>query len=383
MKNLNIASSILNRSWHIHSISIKSTDIIQPSNWVDIFGALLKCKESFDSILFKKCSLHFISGSLNETFEKIHEMLANASVGLIIGGFNDSKRWLKHFSITLGEKQLLIFNPNETSSTKISNGVDVVIGIGSNRELNEAKRLACDYFPASTLILVPSSLATDSFLTNKYRRTGDSFLTESRSGRFPDIVIIPMGLIKSAPSRTNGSGIGEGLSIYSSIRELGYLRKVTDLDEAIEATEEILLITEKSLLVSTTRHYFILVILIFKCLIMWSTKDVTYGAASEHAIAYALERNGFSFFIHGEGCAFGSWLVCNYLSQYHSNWINLPRLSRVLKNAKLPFSPSQLGLSKETVIDILREARMVRKERDMLINNLSDTDLHIMAEMVY
>ena len=51
---------------------------------------------------------------------------------------------------------------------------DLFMGIGANSALNAAKLAASQIKYKVTLALIPTSLATDSFLTNKFRGNGDN-----------------------------------------------------------------------------------------------------------------------------------------------------------------------------------------------------------------
>lgn len=252
---------------------------------------------------------------------------------------------------------------------------EVIIGIGDNTAINGAKALACILRSHPALVLLPSSLATDSFLTNRYRLLTDDEVSPSRIGRYPDCVLIAQPLIQSAPARVNDSGLGEYIAMYSALLDLSVCEPRRDLASAIAASEIILRNVKDRIPVNSGRVSMIFGLLALKALVMWAHDDCRWGAGSEHKIAHALCAVTRSRVLHGEACAFGTWLICRFLALHGGLPVDLNCLRSVMAQTGLPVTPSRFGLSHEDVNRVLRVARDFRRERPGLIDSLGLTDL--------
>jgi len=280
---------------------------------------------------------------------------------------------------------LLISSLNDQGATSVLLGCDddvfgleevgAVVAIGPNIYLNKAKLIANEVFIKSKLVLMPTSLATDSFLTNKYRRSQDDLLTASRSGRYPDAVIIPWSIIQRAPSRANLAGTGEAMAICPAMNDL--------LTSFCEGVPYSVLYGVADLITWTlTRLKFggsidsmlptIFALLVLKCLIMWAFDDCRWGAGSEHKIAYALGEYRKSPLLHGEACAFGTWLMCSLFFRKMLGPQCLTQLREILECTRLPLTCKAVGIDRRSLPALLRRAKKYRPRRRCYLDLLSD-----------
>jgi len=252
---------------------------------------------------------------------------------------------------------------------------DLFVGIGANSALNAAKLAASQIKYKVTLALIPTSLATDSFLTNKFRGNGDNIYEPSHAGKYPDIVVFPSWIVRHAPQRVNFAGMGEGCALYSAVRDLLLTQPEPLTKVAIGETTKILqwvMTGASNDTPSESSLHVIRGILLLKSLIMWAFNDCRWGAGSEHKIAYALSLVSKSNLLHGEACAFGTCFIVRYLSTYFPGMVDTPLLIELYQRFRLPITLKDVGIDKHTLCAVIRNARKFRPARRTLVDVLEE-----------
>jgi glycerol dehydrogenase-like iron-containing ADH family enzyme len=112
--------------------------------------------------------------------------------------------------------------------------------------------------------------------------------------------------------------------------------------------------------------------LMVKCLVMWAHDDCRWGAGSEHKVAYALSEHANRQLLHGEACAFGTWLMCSLFFRDSLGEKRLELLRDVLQRVGLPLTCNLAGIDKSQLPLLLGRARMYRPGRQSYLDILSD-----------
>lgn len=354
-----------------------SADFRLPAMWAKIFNDF-KNMPTFFVLRGDKSEHHFSMATDRRAY---FESIRNVATGFSCQVFSSGARALCDLALSV---ENIVDLSEEDKNSQYTNESQAnpccIVGMGSNEALNLARKERANSLGHCVLVHSPESFSTDSFFSDKYRVSNDSSEMASRTGHFPDYVIIPLSVVLGAPGRVNNSGIGEGLALVSAVHEL-LLTGDEGSTSATDAVAEVLVAVLNALGSDRDLPSLAFALTMLKAGIMWAMDNNRWGAGSEHLVAYALEELYPGRFLHGEGCAFGAWLVCLGMCHLYHALIPQQQLQLVLQKANLFYSPSTTGLTGDDVFQVLAATRAYRRNRPCFLHSLRKIDLTMIAEI--
>ncbi len=223
---------------------------------------------------------------------------------------------------------------------------EVVVGIGGGTAMDTAKFIA--WTSGKRLIQIPSILSVDAAFTREVgvringsvRYVGDAQ---------PELVVIDIPLIQSAPKRLNRAGVGDILSCHTAMWD--WQRTVADeivahpwrddlADLATTLLRELDAATADLNAVSTVGVRFLAAATQAIGAACAEAGHARFEEGSEHFFAYSYERATRAHHVHGELVALGS-ITFATIQNNNAEWVD-----SIVRRTGLRANPEDLGVMK-------------------------------------
>jgi glycerol dehydrogenase-like iron-containing ADH family enzyme len=259
-------------------------------------------------------------------------------------------------------------------------GADVVVGFGGGTALDTAKYLA--WRRGLPLVQVPTITSVDAGFTDAVGiRVGGRVRYVGTV--VPEVVVLDIELIRSAPPRLNRAGVGDVLSCHTGLHDwraaVGAGHGVpwddraaalgaTLLDELEAALDDVRAVTPDGIRFLAAAYRRIGA----ACAALGHSR---FEEGSEHFWAYAYEHATGAHHVHGELIAFATVA----LAQVQGN--DPERAHRVVTRAGVRAHPDDLGITREQFVESLMGLRAYARTEGLDIGvadlrDLTDSDAH-------
>ncbi|MBI4020252.1 MAG: NAD(P)-dependent glycerol-1-phosphate dehydrogenase [Candidatus Aenigmarchaeota archaeon] len=241
-------------------------------------------------------------------------------------------------------------------------GISAIVSVGGGKVIDVGKCIA--FTRNIPFISIPTAPSHDGVASERVSLT-DGSAKYSERARPPMAIIADLKLIRNAPYRLIASGCADVISNYSSVydwklaRERGeyyskYAAHLSKLaaDIVIKSAELIRKRKERGI-----RN--LIDAVISSGISMSMVQSSRPASGSEHLFSHALDVLG-SRALHGEQCGVGT-IITSYLQG--QDWI---MVRNTLKSIGAPTGASELGISKETAVKALVNARKVKDRYTIL-----------------
>ncbi len=260
---------------------------------------------------------------------------------------------------------------------------DVVIGIGGGKAIDTAKYTA--FINQIPCISIPTAISNDGICSpvavlkekqNKYKSLGATM---------PIALIVPLHLIESSHEESIISGIGDLLSNLSSVEDWILASKETNeyIDDyavmiAKNAALSVFVEVENCILKHKTKKQFLhenlkLVIeaLVLSGIAMEIAGTSRPASGSEHLISHAIDELFGGVKPHGIQVAFGAYITTFLrVEMGYEKKDTLEKLKAVYKFLELPTKLSDIGLTKDQLIEAILHAPETRVGKYTILNKI-------------
>jgi len=252
------------------------------------------------------------------------------------------------------------------------NNVNVIIGFGGGTVLDLAKYAA--FVSKAMYLCLPTTLSNDSLASPVAVLGTEGKARKTFKCTIPDAIIVDVNVITGAPDRQLLAGIGDTISKYTALNDWKLAHtvgnsKVDDFAYMISKMAfNTICYSEELPLKSKDFIKLLTQALVMGGLAMEIAGDSRPASGSEHLFCHALEEN-FSEQVnvtHGIAVAMGSYGACIFQNR------NIAKITRLLKQYKLPVKPSSWGITEEIFVAAWQQASASRPDRYTILN---ETDL--------
>jgi glycerol-1-phosphate dehydrogenase [NAD(P)+] len=243
-------------------------------------------------------------------------------------------------------------------------GAAAVVGLGGGTALDTAKYVA--WKTGRPLVQVPSITSVDAGFTNAIG-VRDRGAVRYVGAVVPEVVVLDLALVKSAPARLNRAGVGDVLSCHTGLfdwrlassRGIGHrwhdglaALGATLLDELESAADEVGAVSDDGIrfLADSYRR--------IGAACAWAGHS-RFEEGSEHFWAYAYEQATGAHPVHGEIIAFA---VC---ALAHVQGNDPTRARRIVERSKVRAHPDDLGVAESSFRRCLLGLRDYARTREL------------------
>lgn len=251
------------------------------------------------------------------------------------------------------------------------NDINVIIGFGGGKVLDIAKYAA--FVSKAMFLCLPTTLSNDSLASPVAVLGTEGKARKTFKCTIPDSIIVDVNVIMGAPEKQLLAGVGDTISKYTALNDWklshGKGDQVDDFAYMISkmAFNTICFNEEKNI----KSKSFIKVLtqsLVMGGLAMEIAGNSRPSSGSEHLFCHALEEY-YSEQVnvaHGIAVAMGSYGACVLQNR------NIGKITRLLKEYRLPVKPSAWGITEEIFVGAWQKASSTRADRYTILN---ETDL--------
>ncbi len=252
------------------------------------------------------------------------------------------------------------------------NNINVIIGFGGGTVLDLAKYAA--FVSKAMYLCLPTTLSNDSLASPVAVLGTEGKARKTFKCTIPDAIIVDVNVITGAPDRQLLAGIGDTISKYTALNDWKLAHtvgnsKVDDFAYMISKMAfNTICFSDQMELKSKDFIKLLTQALVMGGLAMEIAGDSRPASGSEHLFCHALEEN-FSEQVnvtHGIAVAMGSYGACIFQNR------NIGKITRLLKQYKLPVKPSAWGITEEIFVAAWQQAAASRPDRYTILN---ETDL--------
>lgn len=252
------------------------------------------------------------------------------------------------------------------------NNINVIIGFGGGTVLDLAKYAA--FVSKAMYLCLPTTLSNDSLASPVAVLRTEGKARKTFKCTIPDAIIVDVNVIAGAPERQLLAGIGDTISKYTALNDwkLAHTIGNSHVDDFAYMISKMAFNTicfnEEKELKSKSFIKILTQALVMGGLAMEIAGDSRPASGSEHLFCHALEEY-YSEQInvaHGIAVAMGSYAACIFQNR------NIGKITRLLKEYKLPVKPSVWGITEEIFVDAWQKAATTRADRYTVLN---ETDL--------
>lgn len=261
---------------------------------------------------------------------------------------------------------------------------DLVVGVGGGKVIDTAKYAA--FVNGIPCISIPTAISNDGICSpiavlkekeNKYKSLG---------AEIPIALLVPMHLIEKSSEDSLMSGIGDLLTNLSAIEDWDLASKENDeyIDDysvmiSRNAALTVFLEIENCILLRKTKEQFlkqnlktIIESLALSGIAMEIAGTSRPASGAEHLISHSFDELFGGLKPHGIQVAFGMYIVTFIRAKLGMISKNtFEELRAVLRFLGLPVSLSQMGLTKEQLIEAIIHAPKSRPDRYTILNKIS------------
>ncbi len=252
------------------------------------------------------------------------------------------------------------------------NDIQIVIGFGGGTVLDLAKFAA--FVSKTKLISLPTTLSNDSLASPVAVLGTEGKARKTFKCTIPDAIIVDVNVIMSAPERQLLSGIGDTVSKYTALNDwkIAFMNGKEYVDDFAYMISKMafnsICYNDQKELKSKDFIKRLTQALVMGGLAMEIAGSSRPSSGSEHLFCHALEEN-FSEEVnvpHGIAVAMGSYAACIFQNR------NIAKITRILKEYKIPVKPSDWKITKEIFVGAWQQAAATRADRYTILN---ETDL--------
>lgn len=257
-----------------------------------------------------------------------------------------------------------------------SSGASAVVAAGGGRCLDAAKLAASG--AGVPVVAVPTQLSHDGICSPVAVLPGRGGVTQSLPAVFPSTVFFSLPTIRNAPARSVRAGLGDLLTNPYALRDWELAATIGDdvIDDdawhlSIEATQLVDPWLSGAQDVDPNDAEMLTLLahaLVNSGLAMMRAGSSRPASGAEHKISHAIDLMLGGRAPHGEQVAF----ACLVSAALHG--IDVDPLRRDLVRLGLPSHPRDLGLDRDTLVDVLMAAPATRPGRFTILEHASPTE---------
>ncbi len=260
---------------------------------------------------------------------------------------------------------------SETVSTvqEIASGIgDVFLaGVGGGRPIDTAK---CASFNAKLdFISIPTAASHDGIVSSRASIMVDG-VKESLEAQTPVAVFADTEILAKSPFRMLAAGCGDIISNKTAVLDWKLAHKMRQEEFSnyaatlSEITADILIENAAQIVPGSEESAWQVVKALVSSGVAMSIAGTSRPASgSEHKFSHALDRIAKTPGLHGEQCGIGSIMM---MKLHSGNW---EAVRDALATIGAPTKASQMGVSKEEIIQALVMAREIRPDRYTILGH--------------
>ena len=257
-----------------------------------------------------------------------------------------------------------------TAATIIEEDITLAVAVGGGRVIDTIKLAAAR--TRTDFVTVPTAISHDGISSPVSSITGKDGRRRSYAAAMPAGIVVDLGVIAEAPTRTLRAGIGDLVSNLTAVLDWKLADRVgRDHFDAFaamiaeSAARPALDIVE---LDSAETHEVVAKGLLLSGLAMAAAGTSRPCSGGEHLISHSLDAMlGEAAAMHGEQVALGSLVT----AAAHRSPL-LETLQRLYADLGLPRHPQDLGLSMDQLAEAMTAAPVTRPERHTVLSELGD-----------
>ncbi len=238
---------------------------------------------------------------------------------------------------------------------------DVIIGFGGGRSIDLAKFAAKE--SGKSFVSMPTVASHDG-ITSPFASLRGFEKPMSVKAKTPDLILIDVDVVASAPRRYNMAGFGDLIGKFTSVRDWRLAHKLRgeyygeySASLALLSARHVSAYYREIALGTRTGLRVLLEALVSSGVAMGIAGSTRPASGSEHLFAHALSMVAENKPLHGEAVGVGTILMA-YL-----HGLAWRKIKRLLKRVGLPVTARELGVSEDEVIKALVMAARIRPER--------------------
>lgn len=242
-----------------------------------------------------------------------------------------------------------------------SDRIDVIMGMGGGKSIDVAKYASHE--SSKPFISVPTVASHDG-ITSPFASLKGFEKPVSKRAKPPDLIVIDISVISSAPRRYNIAGFGDLLGKYTAVLDWRLAHRIKgEYYGAYAASLALMSAKHVSQYVNEIAHgtiegYRVLVeALVSSGVAMCIAGSTRPASGSEHLFAHALSMVARYPPLHGEAVGVGT-IMMSYL--HGRKW---RKIRRLLKKVGAPVTAKEMGVTSEEVVEALVRAARIRPER--------------------
>lgn len=252
------------------------------------------------------------------------------------------------------------------------NDISVIIGFGGGKVLDLAKYAA--FVSKATYLCLPTTLSNDSLASPVAVLGTEGNARKTFQCTIPDAILVDVNVIMGAPEKQILAGIGDTISKYTALNDwkIAHLKEQSQVDDFAYMISKMafntICFTEEKDIKSKSFIKVLTQALVMGGLAMEIAGDSRPSSGSEHLFCHALEEC-YSEQVnvsHGIAVAMGSYGACIFQNR------NIAKITRLLKEYKLPVKPSAWGITEKIFVGAWQQASATRPDRYTILN---ETDL--------
>jgi glycerol-1-phosphate dehydrogenase [NAD(P)+] len=239
--------------------------------------------------------------------------------------------------------------------------VGIIAGLGGGKSIDVAKYAAKE--AGASFVSIPTVASHDG-ITSPFSSLKGFERPISKKAKTPDVIVIDVEVIASAPRRYNIAGFGDLIGKYTAVLDWRLAHKLR-LEYYGEYAASLALMSARhvsqyadEIAVGTKEGYRVLVeALVSSGVAMCIAGSTRPASGSEHLFAHALNMVAEKKPLHGEAVGVGTIMMA-YL--HGRNW---KKIKQLLRKVGAPTTAEELGVTPEEVIEALTLAAKIRPER--------------------
>ncbi len=268
-------------------------------------------------------------------------------------GFHVSWRVVEDASVRTAEKV--------ASEAAELDDVKVIVGLGGGKSIDVAKYASS--VSGKGFASIPTVASHDG-ITSPFASLRGFGKPISRPARSPDIILIDVNVVASAPRRYNVAGFGDLIGKFTSVRDWRLAHKLKGEYYGAYAASLALLSAKhvsayhREIALGTKEGLRVLLeALVSSGVAMGIAGSTRPASGSEHLFAHALSMIVKNPPLHGEMVGVGTIMMA-YL--HEMKW---QRIRLLLRRVGLPTTAEELGVDDDAIIEALVLAARIRPER--------------------
>jgi len=310
-------------------------------------------------------------GVLGRVGEYLSSLYGDGKGVLIVTGYNIMNLYYKIVRDSLEESGFnvwvtIVKEPHINVALEVAeegrvDRVDIIVGLGGGKSIDVAKYAS--KVLNKIFVSVPTVASHDG-ITSPYASLIGFDKPISRPAKPPDVIVIDVAIIASAPRRYNIAGFGDLIGKFTAVRDwkLASMIKGEYYGEyaaslALMSAKHVSAYHKEIAAGSEEGYRVLLEALVSSGVSMCIAGSTRPASGSEHLFAHALTMIAKNPPLHGEAVGVGTIIMAS-LHGLNWRWIR-----KLLKTVGAPITARELGVSDEEVVKALSIAPTIRPER--------------------